>query len=94
MNKKLNLDVVDLIVEMKKVYPHVEMEIVEVEKAMGRDYYLFHKFRLKRLLNINFEPTIKTSISFVKNDEITIEEFFHILQKMEESFSMKKLLGV
>jgi hypothetical protein len=90
--KPKTYDIVDLIFELRTRYPHVELICYKVEKPIGRDYYTFFKFTLKKLFNITFEPEVKTSLSFLQNDEITESEFLYVIEKMEEGFSLKNLL--
>lgn len=86
-----NLDVIDVLTNLKKKYPHVELVVEEVEKPIGRDYY---KFYLKKLFDTTFEPPIKTSISMLKNNEISTKDYQLIEKMMDESFSQAKYLGL
>lgn len=85
-NKEKTFDVVDVYRKLKKHFPHVKFITEDVEVPIGRDHYTFHKFRLKKYNGQKFDPPLKTTISILKNDEITKKEFKKIRNKMIVAF--------
>jgi hypothetical protein len=84
-----NIDIVDIITKLNKKFPYVEFIVKEEIRSYNRSFY---RFFLKKLLSQTFEPPIKTSISFLKDDYIDDHEFYQLELKMYESFNLEKLL--
>lgn len=84
-----NIDIVDIITKLNKKFPYVEFIVKEEIRS---NHLSFYRFYLKKLLFQTFEPPIKTSISFLKDDYIDDHDFYQLELKMYESFNLEKLL--
>ena len=90
-NKEKRFDVVDVYRKLKKHFPHVKFVTEDVQVPIGRVTHTFHKFRLKKFNGQKFDPPLKTTISILKNDEISKEEFKVIRNNMTISFGQSVL---
>ena len=91
---KEKIDVVDLYGRLKKDFPHVEFKIENEERQVGSSIHTFHKFKVSKLFNCEFERPLKTTISMLKDSYMTESEYYELNHKMYESFSQTKLLGL
>jgi len=94
MSKEKVIDVVDLYGRLKKDFPHVEFKIEDEEKQIGSSMHTFHRFKVTKLFNNEFETPIKTTISMLKDSYMTESEYYELNHKMWESFGRDKLLGL
>jgi hypothetical protein len=88
---KKKFDVVDVYRKLKKHFPHVKFVTEDVQVPIGRVTHTFHEFRLKKYNGQKFSPPLKTTISILKDDEITKEEFKVIRNNMIIAFGETQL---
>jgi hypothetical protein len=94
MSREIKIDVVDLYGRLKKDYPHVEFKIEDEVKKFGSSLHTFHRFKIVKLFNYEFEKPLKTTISMLQNSYMTEFEYYKLNHKMWESFGQHKLLGL
>ena len=81
-------DVVDLYLKLEKKFPHVDF-ITEDETENGKT---IHRFKIRGLNGVEFNPPVKTTIFIEKNNELTKKEYKEIKEKMRISFGTRQLV--
>ena len=80
--KEKTYDVVDLYKKLKKHFPHLKFVTEDIVKGK----YTFHNFQLKKYNGQVFDPPVKTTISVLKNNELTKNEYRTIRDNVALSF--------
>ena len=97
MKKNPLMDIIDIHRQLEIEFPHVKLDIGEdIQNNNARTLHgqIYYRFKLSRLFNEVFEPSIKTNIWIPKDYYLTPLEFHAIRLAMEESFNKQKLYGL